>query len=170
MSSPFVGQIKIFAGSFAPRGYVFCNGQLLSIADYEVLFVLLGTTYGGDGQTTFGVPDMRGRFPLHFNGTYVQGQEAGAETVQLTAGQLPSHSHTPVGVSSSTGGVASPSGNLWAANGNTGAPQFAAAAPNVDMAATAVSMAGSSLPHENMPPFLVVSYIIATEGIFPSQN
>jgi microcystin-dependent protein len=170
MSQPFVGEIRQFAGNFAPSGWSFCDGSLQSIAQNDVLFNLIGTTYGGDGQTTFALPDLRGRFPIHIGtgagATYVMGQAAGAETVTLTTGQIPAHSHTAA--ASSVGGSDNPSGNYW---GTATAKPYAvnSPVPTLVMNPGGVLNAGSSQSHDNMIPFLAISYIISFFGIYPSQ-
>jgi microcystin-dependent protein len=172
MSSPYVGEIRMAGFNFAPAGWAFCNGQTMSIADYEALFTLIGTTYGGDGITTFQLPNLQGRIPFHqgaSNGnTMVIGQLSGSENVMLTPSQIPTHSHSLM-ANSGNGGQPSPSGGLWAASGlgefSTDAPAAAHA-----MAASAILPTGGSQPHDNMPPFLVVNFIISLNGIFPSQS
>ncbi|WP_223585483.1 phage tail protein [Microbacterium sp. OVT16B] len=170
MSEYYIGEIRLFAGNFAPAGWAFCNGQLVSIAENETLYALIGTTYGGDGQTTFRLPDLQGRSAVHMGprggvGTYVIGQTGGAETVTLTSQQLPSHTHSAV--YSATAGGTSPTQARWAAQSSNA---YSDAASNATLAGNAISPAGGNLPHENMPPFVAVSYIIALYGIFPSQN
>ena len=174
MASPFIGEIKIFAGNFAIRGFALCNGQLLSIAQNTALFSILGTTYGGNGQTTFGLPNLQGRFPMHWgNGAglspRVIGETGGTESVTLTAAQMPAHTHpfTPP-CSNGPGGFDSPVGRVPAISAN--AENFAAAPGNAAMAAGTTGSAGSSQPVPNMPPFLCVTFIIALQGIFPSRN
>jgi len=172
MSQPFVGEIRIFAGNFAPVGWAFCDGSLLAISENEVLFQLIGTTYGGDGQSTFALPDLRSRAPIH-QGTaagsnYVMGQLAGVESVTLTTNQIPAHSHVPQAAIGASGNPAnSPANNVW--SGWTGG-QFTTQAPGVSLSAAAVGSAGGSQPHDNMPPFLVINFIISLYGIFPTQN
>jgi microcystin-dependent protein len=169
MAGPYVGEIRMFAGNFAPVGWAFCDGSLQAIADNQTLFQLLGTTYGGDGQTTYALPDLRGRAPLHQgnNGfsNYVLGQTGGAESVTLTLNQIPSHSHAPQG-QSGAGSQSNPQGNVWAASS---LDQFSTSAPSVPMAAGALSTVGGSQPHDNMPPYTCVSFIISLFGVFPSQ-
>ena len=170
MAQPYIGEIRMFGGSFAPQSWAFCDGQLQSIAQNNALFSLLGTTYGGDGQTTFALPDLRGRFPLHQGtgggATYAMGQVAGVETVTLTVQQIPAHTHTPM-ANSGAGNQASPAGNVWAASA---LGQFSSSAPGVAMNANALTNSGGSQPHDNMPPYLVITFIIALFGVFPSQN
>ena len=169
MSQPFVGEIRIFAGNFAPVGWAFCDGSLLAISENEVLFQLIGTTYGGDGQSTFALPDLRSRAPIHHAGSnYVMGQLAGVESVTLTTNQIPAHSHVPQAAIGASGNPAnSPANNVW--SGWTGG-QFTTQAPGVSLSAAAVGSAGGSQPHDNMPPFLVINFIISLYGIFPTQN
>ena len=169
MSQPYVGEVKIFGGNFAPVDYAFCNGALLPISQYDVVFNLIGTTYGGDGQTTFGLPNLQGRVPVGqgtSGQTYVMGQMGGSETVTITVPQLPSHTHTPQ-ASTASGNLDSPGGNVWA---ESVLNAYSSDSPTVAMSATATNLAGGSQPHDNMPPFLAVTFIIALFGVFPSQN
>ncbi len=171
MGTPFIGEIRMFGGNFAPRGFAFCHGQLLAISQNDVLFSLIGTTYGGDGQSTFALPDLRGRIPVHAGqgpglSSYVLGQSAGSETVTLTQGQFPAHTHAAQ-AQSAAGNQPAPGGGIWAASGLN---QFSANPPSAGMSPAAIGPAGGSLPHDNMMPFQVVSFIIALEGIYPAQN
>ena len=168
MSEPYVGEIRMFGGTFAPQGWMFCSGQVLSISENDVLFNLIGTTYGGDGQTTFMLPDLQGRFPLHIGGGFVLGQNGGTETVTLTTNQLPAHQHTPN--SNNAGGSDSPTNNVWGAS-STGKP-YAAAAGGVPVALNnaTVQPQGGNQPHDNMHPYLCIAYIISLYGIYPAQN
>ena len=168
MSQPYIGEIRIFAGNFAPYGWAFCAGQLMAIDQNTALFALIGTTYGGDGQSTFALPDLQGRFPMHQGQGFVLGQKAGTETVTLTTAQIPQHDH-PAVCSSGGGNSGSPVGNFWSTDplGNTAAYT---AASDSQMAAGAIGPTGGSQPHDNMQPFLTVSFIISLFGIFPSQN
>ncbi|RXR21289.1 phage tail protein [Flavobacterium amnicola] len=166
---PMIGEIQIFAGNFAPRGWAFCNGQLLSIASNTALFSLLGTTYGGNGQTTFALPDLRGRVPVHPNNTaIVQGQMAGTEANSLTINNLPAHSHTINGVTTA-GNQNLPTGNLPAETATLD-PEYSNAVPNAFMASGVMSPAGGSQPINNIQPSAGCMYIIALQGIFPSRN
>ena len=165
MAQPYVGEIRIFAGNFAPSGWEFCNGQLLSIATDSALFNLIGTTYGGDGQTTFGLPNLQGRFPIHQGGSYVQGALGGAATVTLTTQQIPSHTHT---VAASNNGVSDLAINNYFAASPSGKP-YASTPSTVNMNSASIEPAGGSLPHDNMIPYVAVSFIISLYGIFPSQ-
>lgn len=171
MSQPFVGEIRMFGGNFAPVGWAFCDGQLVPISENDTLFVLIGTTYGGDGQETFALPDLQSRVPVHqgtLNGgqTFTIGERAGTEAVTLTTSQIPAHNHVPS--ASSTGGNSDdPTNNFWA---NSSAIQFiGGASANTTMNAQTMGPAGGSQPHDNMLPFLVVSFIISLFGIFPHQ-
>lgn len=177
MAQPYVGELRIFAGNFAPAGWQFCDGSLLPISENEVLFQLIGTTYGGDGQETFAVPDLRGRVPIHMGTstlgtTYVIGEQGGVEQVGLTPNQIPSHSHPAV--ATATGQTLSPQGAFFATVTSTqaGANAYAPAAttPTVAMVPASISQAGGNQPHENMQPTLFVNYIISLFGIFPSPT
>lgn len=163
---PYLGEIRIFAGNFAPVGWAFCNGALLSVSEYDALFTLLGTTYGGDGVLTFGLPDLRGRIPVHAGNGYNLGQMAGLETVTLTAQQIPAHTHAALG-NTQNGTETGPANNYWA--GST-LKQYSAAAATIPMSAATTTFAGGSQPHDNMMPYLAINFIIATVGIFPQQN
>jgi microcystin-dependent protein len=166
MSSPYVGEIRMFGGNFAPVGWSFCNGALMAIDQNETLFNLIGTTYGGDGQTTFALPNLQSRFPVHVGPGFTQGQTGGVETVTLTVSQIPAHSHVPQGLSTN-GSAGSPSGNVWAASSIN---QFANAAPSLAMSSNAIGQTGGSQPHDNMIPYLAINFILSLFGIFPSQT
>jgi len=171
MSDPYIGEIRMFAGNFAPLGWEMCNGQLLSIADNDTLFVLLGTTYGGDGVNTFALPDLRGRAAVHQGqlpggGSYTLGQQGGAASVTLQTAHLPSHTH-PAIASTSAATTASISGAIVAAWPDS---PYSDAAPVAQLAPAAVAAAGGSQPHDNMPPYLVVNHIISLYGVFPSRS
>jgi microcystin-dependent protein len=171
MSEPYVGEIRMFGGTFAPVGWEFCNGQLLTISENDALYTLLGTAYGGDGQTTFGLPDLRGRLPVHIGQNpatrtnYTLGSAGGVESVTLTSQQMPVHSH-PANALSSAGTLTSPQTALWAAGPTT----YSTNPPTAAMAGDAVAATGGSQPHDNTMPFLCVSFIIALVGIYPSQS
>lgn len=170
---PYIGEIAIFAGNFPPNGWLFCDGSPLPISENEALFQLIGTTYGGDGETTFNIPDLRGRVPLHrgSNGTntYVLAEQGGAETVTLTTAQIPSHTHT-VGATTTPGTTASPIGAVLADSGS-GSAQYTQATTNlVTQPAQTLGVVGGSQPHDNMQPYLAVNYIISLFGIFPSPT
>ena len=154
----------MFGGNFAPASWAFCNGQLVSIAEYETLYNLLGTTYGGDGTTTFGLPDLRGRIPVHVGNGFVQGQLAGEETHLLTLQEIPSHTHTVLGMGQGT--TNSAAGNLYAGGGL----QAYKASPSATMNAAVVQNNVGGQPHDNMMPFTAVSFIISLFGIFPSRS
>ncbi len=173
MSEPFVGEIRMFAGNFAPRGWAFCDGQLLAVSQNDALFSLLGTIYGGDGRTTFGLPDMRGRIPIHAgSGPGLSqrrlGAKSGAEKVTLTVNQLPSHQHN---VSASASGASSgdPSGKVSASTAPTNIYSNALATAQ-NMSGAAISTVGGSRSHTNLMPFLCVHFIIALFGIYPSRH
>ena len=168
MGTPFVGEIRMFAGNFAPVGWMFCEGQLIPISENEVLFQLIGTTYGGDGQSTFALPDLRGRFPLHQGNSFIEGQQGGAENVNVTINNLPSHTHAAK--ASGGGNIVSPNNAFWSTDpgGNTAAYTSAVAG---GMSPNAIgSSSGGDAPHPNRQPFLAVSFIISLFGIFPTQN
>jgi len=165
--TPFIGEIRLFAGNFAPSGWMFCEGQLLAISENDALFALIGTTYGGDGQSTFALPDLRGRAPIHVGPGFVIGQMAGVETVTLTTSQMPAHSHA-AGASAANGASDDPTGRVPARNA-AGVPQYGAAA-DTTLAAGELLSTGGSQPHSNMQPYLGINYIISLFGVFPSQN
>jgi microcystin-dependent protein len=169
MAEPFLAEIRILSFSFAPRGWALCNGQLLPINQNQALFSLLGTTYGGDGRVTFALPDLRGRAPLHFGTEIWLGASAGEQMVALTASELPVHSH---GVFADAGVATSalPASALLAKKPRFGAGIYAAPQSLVELRGDAVAAAGGGQPHENMQPFLTLTFVIALQGIFPSQN
>jgi microcystin-dependent protein len=168
MSSPFVGEIRMFSGNFAPAGWAFCNGALLPISENDVLFNLIGTTYGGDGQNTFALPNLQSRIPIHVGPGYALGQAGGAESVTLTASQIPAHSHVPQ-ANSAAGGQQSPANGLWASS-NPSLNNYSTTAPSVAMAPNALGPSGGSQPHDNMVPYLAVNFILSLFGVFPSQS
>jgi microcystin-dependent protein len=167
MSTPFVGEIRMFGGNFAPAGWAFCMGQLLPISENETLFVLIGTTYGGDGESTFALPDLRGRVPIHQGQGHTIGEMGGTEQVTLTQQQIPSHTHAMFGSTNPASPLALPAGSVVA--GNAATPLYDGA-PTQNMSANAVTGAGGSQPHDNMAPYLCISFIISLFGIFPSQS
>lgn len=167
MAQPYVGEIKLFAGNFAPSGWMFCDGQVLPISEYEVLFQLIGTTYGGDGQSTFALPDLRGRVALHFGNGTVLAENGGVEQVTLTTNQIPAHSH-PFMASADPASSPNPAGHVLAETLST-TPYFAGS-PSVALAPQSVLPVGGSQPHNNLQPYLCVNYIISLFGIFPSPN
>ncbi|PZD94522.1 phage tail protein [Paenibacillus sambharensis] len=170
---PYVGEIRMFAGNFAPDGWMFCEGQELSIAEYETLFMLIGTTYGGDGQTTFVLPDLRGRIPVHMGNavwgeTYPLGAKGGQEEVTLTVGQMPAHSHRLL-ARREQGNTSNPEGAVPAMS--TLASYTAPGQPAAgQMHAAAAGPVGGNQPHTNMMPYLCVNFIISLYGIYPSQT
>lgn len=179
-ASPFVGQINMFAGNFAPRGWAFCNGQLLAISSNTALFSLLGTTYGGDGKATFALPNLQGSAPL-FQGQgpglsqYYQGESGGEQYVTLLESEMPAHTHS-VNCSTNRGDQGTPAGGVWASGTRGRPPAYIGATDaqnhstvNAQMSPYALSVAGGSQPHNNMQPFLVVTFIIALQGIFPPR-
>lgn len=167
MAEPYVGEIRMFAGNFAPVGWAFCEGQLLSISENSVLFNIIGTTYGGDGQNYFALPDLRGRIPIHRGNGFNLADSGGAETVALTTGQLPAHSHALQG-SSNVAQQGQPHGNV---PGRTaGSRGYSSANPTLDLANTAVRPIGGSQPHTNLQPYLCLNFIISLYGIYPSST
>lgn len=173
MADPFTGEIKMFGGNFAPQSFAFCDGQVVPISQYDQLFALIGTTYGGDGVNTFGLPDLRSRIPLGQGSgpgltNRVLGNNGGTELVQLNTNQLPAHSH-PAACNTGAGDSSTPAGNFWAANSNTAVAQYSATS-NTNMNAGEGSPTGSNLSHTNLMPFLAVNFIISLYGFFPSQN
>jgi microcystin-dependent protein len=164
--NPYIGEIRMFGGNFAPVGWAFCDGSLLPISENETLFNLIGTTYGGDGQSTFGVPDLRGRVPIHMGNSQI-GQNGGTEDVTLTTQQIPGHNHTFQG---STNIADQVSGAGQVVGQSSVAQLFRAAGAAADFAASAVASTGGSQPHSNLQPFLCINYIIATAGIYPTQS
>jgi microcystin-dependent protein len=180
MSEPFLGEIRMVGFNFAPRGWAFCDGQLLPISQNTALFSLLGTTYGGDGRTTFGLPDLRGRVPIHAgNGpglsSYRQGQKGGTEEVTLITNQIPSHSHTAAGTAAAVSGAGdskTPTGSTWASLSRENA--YSSTAADGTMAANNVNVtvnnAGGGQSHTNVQPFLAIYFCIALVGLFPSRS
>lgn len=172
MPQPFIGEIKMFAGNFAPAGWQFCDGSLLAISENDALFNLIGTTYGGDGQNTFAVPDLRGRLPLHMGtnaGTaFTIGEIGGAEQVTLTTQTIPAHTHT-MQASTNTGSGSNPQGNVL--DQMSGALLlYKEQTPTTPLSPVVIGPAGGSQPHSNIQPFLCVGFIISLFGIFPSQS
>jgi microcystin-dependent protein len=174
MANPFVGEIRMFGGNFPPSGWALCNGQLLSIAQNEALFNLIGTTYGGDGQSTFQLPDLRGRVPIHQGqglglSSYVMGQIGGAETVTLTASQMPAHSHQFVASTSNV--LDTPAGDVLSSPPPaSGVELYAEGSPNGLLNPNSNIASGESQAHSNLMPYLTTNFIISLFGIFPSQN
>lgn len=164
MAQSFVGEIRMFGGNFAPSGWAFCNGQQMAISENEALFALIGTTYGGDGVSTFGLPNLQGRIPIHVGSGFIQGQMAGEENHTLILQEIPNHTHTVEGSSQATTNTVA--GNLYGGGGLKAYKATTGAAMN---AAVVQNNIGGQ-PHSNMMPFLAVSFIISLFGIFPSQN
>jgi len=164
MSTPFLSEIRMITFGFPPKGWAFCNGQMLLISQNQALFALLGTTFGGDGVTTFAVPDLRGRAPLHDGGALTLGQSGGQENQTLIVAQLPSHTHVASG--STSGPTTGPLGSTWA---TLATPAYAGAA-NTLMNPVSTAFSGGGQSHSNMPPFLALHMVIALQGIFPSQS
>ncbi len=174
MSTPFIGEIKMFAGTFAPRGYALCDGQLLAVSQNDALFSLLGTTYGGDGRTTFGLPDLRGRVPIHAgSGPGLTprhlGVKTGAENVTLTTQQIPSHTHT-LTASTAAGGESSPNNAQPAQSTSAVYLKDPIAMAVVDLDNPSIAPVGGSQQHTNMQPFQCINFIIALQGIYPSRS
>jgi microcystin-dependent protein len=169
MAQPYVGEIRMFAGNFAPAGWMFCEGQLLPISEYETLFNLIGTTYGGDGQSTFALPDLRGRLPLHQGNGFTLAETGGAETVTLTVAQIPAHTHALLATNNTAAGTA-PATQVFAASSEVTVSPYGSDAPQIAISPQMVGSTGGSQPHNNFQPYLCVDFIISLFGIFPSQN
>jgi microcystin-dependent protein len=165
MSQSYLGEIRMVAFWYPPRDWALCDGQTLGINEYQALFAILGTTYGGDGQSTFRLPDLRGRVPVHWGNQVSIGQRGGAETHPLTRNEMPAHTHQ-VTASTATADVTSPAGAVW---GTTSKPAYASGA-DTTLASTALETVGSGQAHENMPPFLTVGFVICLAGIWPSAT
>lgn len=166
MGTPFIAEIKIVSFNFAPRGWAFCNGQLLPINQNQALFSLLGTSFGGDGRVNFGLPDLRNRMPIHFGNGYTIGERGGEIAHTLSVSEIPTHAHT-LQFSTQAASTDNPANNVPA---KTVTPLYGPAQNLVAMAPGSLSNVGGSQAHQNMPPFLVLSYCIALQGVFPSQN
>jgi microcystin-dependent protein len=164
MSEPFLGEIKIISWNFPPKGWAFCNGQLLPINQNQALFSILGTTYGGDGRVNFGLPNLQGRTPFHVGNGIVLGEMGGETAHTLNISELPAHTHVPAG-SSAAASATTAAGNTWSTITNAYAGQA-----NNSMNPADISAVGGNQPHENMSPYLVLNFVIALQGIFPSQN
>lgn len=173
MAQPYIGEIRMFAGNFPPVGWMFCNGQLIPISENDALFVVIGTTYGGDGQETFALPNLQSRIPIHFglsDGiTYNMGEMAGVESVTLSTQQIPQHTHALM-ASNAPGTGTNPANSVFGALSPVSIYKANLAAPNIPLNAAAITPQGGSQPHENMQPFLCVNYIISLFGIFPQPN
>lgn len=166
MSECFISEIRIFPFNTIPRGWARCEGQLLPINSNQALYSLIGTTYGGNGTSNFALPDLRGRVPIHANGTYTQGHTGGEANHTLTVNEMPAHSHT-VAASSGAATAPSPANNVWAGTGDN---SLYAATANTTMNAAALADSGGSQPHENMQPYQALSFCIALQGIYPPRN
>src|SRR5436309_3019718 len=169
MAQPYVGGTRRFAGNFAPAGWMFTEGQLLPISEYETLFNLIGTTYGGDGQSTFALPDLRGRIPLHFGNGFTLAETGGVETVTLTVSQIPAHSHALLGTSDPAT-TTQPGGNLLGKITTATVFAYGTDNPPTPLKPNAIGSTGGSQPHNNFQPYLCVDFIISLFGIFPSQT
>lgn len=165
MSSPYLSEIRIVSFNFAPRGWASCNGQLLPINQNQALFALLGTTYGGDGRVNFGLPNLQGRVPIHFGNGHTLGEAGGEENHTLNLQEMPAHTHT-FSASNADPDQGTPAGNMWA--NNSGA--YSGAAPDSSMNPASINTVGGSQAHSNLQPYLVMNFIIALQGIFPSQS
>jgi microcystin-dependent protein len=173
MGTPYIGEVRMFGGNFAPAGWAFCDGQLIAISENEALFNLIGTTYGGDGQNTFALPDLRGRIPIHMGqgpglSNRILSESAGAVEVTLTQSQIPSHNHEPMRASAAATTANDPQGRV---PGNSPSVDlWIEDAPTANLAPQAIGSRGGSQPHENQMPYLCVNYIISLFGIFPSPT
>lgn len=167
MAQPYVGEIRMFAGNFAPAGWMFCEGQLLPISENETLFQLIGTTYGGDGQSTFALPDLRGRLPLHQGNGFILAETGGAEEITLTVSQIPAHSH-PLVASTNIANQTSPANSVLAQS--AAADLYIEDTPTVNLSTSAMEAVGGSQPHTNFQPYLCIDFIISLFGIFPSPT
>ncbi|HOW64816.1 MAG TPA: tail fiber protein [Candidatus Paceibacterota bacterium] len=167
MAQPYVGEIRMFGGNFAPAGWMFCEGQLLPISENETLFQLIGTTYGGDGESTFALPDLRGRIPIHQGNGFILAETGGAEEITLTAQQIPAHAHPLLGADLPANDP-NPGNSLPAESARVSFYQ--SSAPNTPLAPASISSVGGSQPHTNFQPYLCVSFIISLFGIFPSPT
>jgi microcystin-dependent protein len=164
MAQPFVGEIRMFAGNFSPAGWEFCQGQLLPISENEVLFTLIGTTYGGDGESTFALPDLRSRIPIHQGNGFILAETGGAEQITLTVNQIAAHSH-PLIATTSASNQSSPSNNIVAQS--TAADLYIEDTTTASLATAAITPVGGSQPHTNFQPYLCINFIISLFGIFP---
>ena len=169
MAQPYVGEIRMFAGNFAPAGWMFCEGQLLPISENETLFQLIGTTYGGDGQSTFALPDLRGRLPLHQGNSFILAETGGAEEITLTANQIPAHSHAMMASNNTGTGLTANNNVVSSSTGATISP-YGSDAPRTNLLPQSVTPVGGSQPHTNFQPYLCVDFIISLFGIFPSPT
>jgi microcystin-dependent protein len=169
MAQPYVGEIRMFAGNFAPAGWMFCEGQLLPISENETLFQLIGTTYGGDGESTFGLPDLRGRIPIHQGNGFILAETGGVEEITLTVNQIPAHSHQLLG-STANASSTNPGGNVGARITVAAVFAYGTDNPPQPLSPQAVGPVGGSQPHTNFQPYLCVNFIISLFGLFPSPT
>jgi microcystin-dependent protein len=167
MAEPFLAEIRLVSFNFAPKGWALCDGQVLPINQNQALFSILGTTYGGDGVATFALPNLQGRVPLHSGNGFNPGQSGGESAHVLTVAELPGHNHAAA-AASGPGTVLPPAGNYWASVGNFGA--YSNASPDTALNPAAIAATGGGQAHDNMPPYLVLNFVIALQGIFPSRN
>ncbi len=167
MSQPFIGEIKVVSFNFPPRGWAFCNGQLLPINQNQALFSILGTSYGGDGITTFALPNLQGRLPLHAGQGYTVGNVGGETSHQLTINEIPSHIHPAQAQNATTGLAAAPTNAVWATSNSN---MFAPSSDGTVLSPAAIGNTGNNVPHENQAPYLVLNFVVALQGIFPSRN
>jgi microcystin-dependent protein len=166
MAEPFIGEIRMISFNFAPKGWAFCNGQILPAGQNRALFEILGKTYGGDGQTTFGLPNLQGRTPFHVGPGFSLGQSGGEEAHALTIPEIPAHTHAAT-ASSAAADQVSPANGLWA---NSGINTYSSYTPNTTMSSLAIDETGEGQPHPNLSPYLVLNFVIALEGIFPPKS
>lgn len=171
MPEPYIGEIRMFGGSFAPAGWAFCDGQQMPISENDALFTLIGTTYGGDGQETFNLPNLQSRVPIHAGsgggGSYQLAEAAGVEEVTLTTQQIPVHNHAMF-ATTTNGSASNPGSNILAQSPSI--KMYSAAAPNTPLAANSITPTGGSQPHTNLQPYLCISFIISLFGVFPQQT
>lgn len=169
MAQPYVGEVRMFAGNFAPAGWMFCEGQLLPIAENETLFQLIGTTYGGDGESTFALPDLRGRLPIHQGNGFILAETGGAEEITLTVNQIPAHTH-PLLASAANATRTTANGSVVTTSTGAAISPYGTDAPRTGLQQQAITTVGGSQPHNNFQPYLCISFIISLFGIFPSPT
>jgi microcystin-dependent protein len=169
MAQPYVGEIRMFAGNFAPVGWMFCEGQLLPISENETLFQLIGTTYGGDGESTFALPDLRGRIPMHQGNSFILAETGGAEEITLTVNQIAAHSH-PLLATSTVAADGNPGGRVLGETGTAGTFLYLEDNATVNLSPNSITSLGGSQPHTNFQPYLCMNFIISLFGIFPSPT
>ena len=169
MAQPYVGEIRMFAGNFAPAGWMFCEGQLLPISENETLFNLIGTTYGGDGESTFALPDLRGRIPIHQGNGFILAETGGAEEITLTVNQIPSHTHAALCSSNTATGVIA-QGNVPAAAPDINTLSYGTDNPTTTLSPVTIGPVGGSQPHTNFQPYLCIDFIISLFGLYPSPT